>query len=98
MTTAAPPFEDPAVRAPLIHGARDFHAITERVAGVVEADTVPAWKIFLCFTLSLVLVLAGSLYRLVAKGIGVWGENTRSAGPGTSPASSSGSVSATPAR
>jgi len=76
MSTAASSFEDPAVRAQLIHGPRDFHAITERVAGVVEAPTVPAWKIFLCFTLSLVLVLAGSLYRLVAKGIGVWGENT----------------------
>src|SRR6185437_9349584 len=76
MSTAAPSFEDPAVRAQLIQGPRDFHAITERVAGVVEAPTVPAWKVFLCFTLSLVLVLAGSLYRLVAKGIGVWGENT----------------------
>ena len=37
MTTLAPHLDDnPAVRPPLVLGAKDFHAVTEKVAGVVE--------------------------------------------------------------
>jgi molybdopterin-containing oxidoreductase family membrane subunit len=68
--------DDPSVRAPLVQGDRDFHAITDRVVGVVQARTPAGWKILLCFTLSLLLVLVGSITKLVKTGIGVWGENT----------------------
>jgi hypothetical protein len=43
-------------------------------------------------------LLLVSLTYLVFKGIGIWGNNVRSAGRSTSPTSSGGSASATPAR
>ncbi len=68
--------DDPSVRVPLVHGARDFQSVTDRVVGVVQASTTAGWKILLLGTISLLLVLGGSLTKLVTKGIGVWGENT----------------------
>jgi molybdopterin-containing oxidoreductase family membrane subunit len=78
MSTATYPIEveDPGRRADLVHGEKTFKAITDKVAGVVEAPTVKAWKILLSFTVSVLLVLLGSLFRLVQKGTGVWGLNT----------------------
>jgi len=67
--------ETPVKRAPLILGDQGFHAITEKVASVVERKTPPGWLVLLAGAVTLALVLFGSLGKLVATGIGVWGLN-----------------------
>jgi molybdopterin-containing oxidoreductase family membrane subunit len=77
MSTATPTLdENPAVRAPLVLGAKDFHAITSQVSGVVEMKTPTPWLLLFGLALSILLILAGSLTHLVATGTGVWGLNT----------------------
>src|SRR5262249_39293952 len=67
----------PSQRAPLVLGARDFHAVTERISSIVEVKTPPGWVLVTLFTFSLLLVLGGSLTKLVLTGVGVWGlQNT----------------------
>jgi Ni/Fe-hydrogenase subunit HybB-like protein len=67
--------ETPVKRAPLIIGDQGFHAITEKVASVVERKTPPGWIVLLVGAVTLALVLFGSLGKLVTSGIGVWGLN-----------------------
>lgn len=67
--------ETPVKRAPLILGDQGFHAITEKVASVVERKTPPGWLVLLAGAVTLALVLFGSLGKLVTTGIGVWGLN-----------------------
>ena len=67
--------ETPVKRAPLILGNQGFHAITEKVASVVERKTPPGWLVLLAGAVTLALVLFGSLGKLVTTGIGIWGLN-----------------------
>ncbi len=76
MSTLTYPDDDPAVRPELLPGKRDFRGITRQVSGIVEARTPGPWKLALAFTVSVLLILFGSLFRLVTKGTGVWGLNT----------------------
>jgi len=76
MSTATITEETPGVRAPLVLGAKDFNTVTEKVAGIVEAKTPKGWLIMLCFAVSLLLLLGGSLTALVGIGTGMWGLNT----------------------
>ncbi len=62
-------------RHPQILNDRDFHGITEDVAGVVERKTPPLWLILIGLTGSLLLILLGSLTHLISTGVGVWGNN-----------------------
>lgn len=76
MTTAVLQQEEvPGKRAPLVLDHSDFHAVTERVAGITEKKAPPQWALLLALTVSILLVLLGSLGKLVAEGIGVWGLN-----------------------
>jgi Ni/Fe-hydrogenase subunit HybB-like protein len=68
--------DDPRVRPALVQGDPDFHAVTERVAGVVERKTPRLWVILLALAVSVLCLLLGSLVRLVGLGTGVWGLNT----------------------
>ena len=68
--------DDPGKRVPLVLGKQDFHSVTESVAGIVEGPTPHKWKLLFVLALSILLILLGSLGRLVTKGIGVWGNNT----------------------
>jgi len=77
MSTATPTLdENPGKRAPLVLGAKDFHAVTDKVAGVVEMKTPPGWLVLFTFALTLLCVLVASLGYLVGKGTGVWGLNS----------------------
>jgi Ni/Fe-hydrogenase subunit HybB-like protein len=75
MSTAALQEETPAKRAPLILGHRDFHAVTETVAGITERKTSKSWLVLLGLAFSVLLILLGSLGKLVAVGVGIWGLN-----------------------
>ncbi len=75
MTTAVLNEDTPGKRAPLVLGHRDFHAVTETVAGIVEKKTTPAWVVLFSLAVSVLLVLLGSLGKLVMEGVGVWGLN-----------------------
>ena len=68
--------DDPRVRAPLVLGAPDFRSITDKVAGIALGGGPRRWPLALALTVSLLLVLLGSLGELVARGTGVWGLNT----------------------
>ena len=76
MSTLSYPHEDPATRPELLPGKRDFRGITKQVSGIVEATTPKGWKLAISFTISVLMILFGSLFRLVWKGTGVWGLNT----------------------
>jgi molybdopterin-containing oxidoreductase family membrane subunit len=67
--------EAPGRRAPLVLGAKDFHAVTERVSHIVEMKTPKGWVLITMATFSMLLVLVGSITKLVYEGIGVWGLN-----------------------
>jgi molybdopterin-containing oxidoreductase family membrane subunit len=66
---------DPATRAPLVLGGKDFHGISDQVSEIVERRTPPTWLILLAAAASVLLVLGGSLAHLVWNGTGVWGLN-----------------------
>jgi Ni/Fe-hydrogenase subunit HybB-like protein len=73
--------QDPAllgVNPPLIHGARDFHDLTEQISGIIEGDVLKTprkYWITLGVTGSILGLLGAMLTYLVATGIGVWGNN-----------------------
>jgi molybdopterin-containing oxidoreductase family membrane subunit len=75
MTTAVMNEDAPGKRAPLVLGHSDFYAVTETVAGIVEKKTTPGWVVLFGLAVSVLLILLGSLGKLVAEGIGIWGLN-----------------------
>ncbi len=67
---------DPSKRAPLVLGQdASFPAVTDRVAKIVEQKTPNTWLLFLALAVSVALILAGSLAKLVWEGLGLWGLN-----------------------
>jgi Ni/Fe-hydrogenase subunit HybB-like protein len=62
-------------RAPLVLGNHTFGTITNKVAGVVEGKTPKMWFLLITASISIFLVLAGSLANLVGTGLGIWGIN-----------------------
>ncbi len=68
---AVPMFED----APLISGNQSFASVTNRIAGVVEGPTPKMWWVLFSFSVSLLMVLVGSVGFLVWEGTGIWGLN-----------------------
>jgi molybdopterin-containing oxidoreductase family membrane subunit len=68
--------DDPAERAPLVLGADDDLAITEKVCRIVEAPKPPrAWYIAFGIAASLTGILGLLIAYLFAVGVGVWGLN-----------------------
>jgi molybdopterin-containing oxidoreductase family membrane subunit len=69
--------DNPAQRAPLVLGAPTFHAVTEKISSIIEMKTPKGWVLVTLATFSMLLVLVGSLTKLVGNGIGEWGlQNT----------------------
>ncbi len=67
--------DDPAVRAPLVLGNRDFHSVTETVCGYIEKGMGGWWfPAFGLFSTVAALMPLMILY-LVITGVGVWGLN-----------------------
>jgi len=67
----------PGTRAPLVLGKGSFHSVTNDIAGIVEAKPTPKYLLGLLFSMSILMVLAGSLAKVVYSGVGVWGlDNT----------------------
>lgn len=71
----APAHENPAVRAPLVLGGKDFHGISEQVSEIVERKPPKTWLLLFGASISVLLILAGSLGHLITTGTGVWGLN-----------------------
>jgi molybdopterin-containing oxidoreductase family membrane subunit len=68
--------ENPGIRAPLVLGDATFKSVTNDVAQIVERKTPNGWLVVFGLALSILLVLAGALGRLVYQGTGIWGLNT----------------------
>ncbi len=52
-----------------------FNGITEHVSGIIESRTPPAWWLAFGFSVSILLILLGSIGWLVFDGLGIWGIN-----------------------
>src|SRR4051812_264128 len=68
-------FEDPTVRPPLVLGGKDFGAVTQTVAAIVERQTPRAWYVAFAIALALLGLLMLTIGYLVLTGVGVWGNN-----------------------
>lgn len=60
-------------RPPLIAGDPSFGEITETISALTERKTTPLWLLTVAVTLSLTLVMLGSIGWLVYEGVGIWG-------------------------
>ncbi len=60
---------------PLVVGRPTLHQITEEIAHPMESRPGKGWWICFAFALAALLNLGGMITYLVAKGIGIWGEN-----------------------
>ncbi len=107
MSSAAIPYEidntleDPRTRAALVLGAagQSYHEVSETICGVVEARHPPrAWYAAMGVSLLALGVLVLMILYLFFTGVGVWNLNRPVCWPSTSPTSSFGSASGTPAR
>ena len=67
--------ERPDVHSPLVFGNPSFGQLTDTVSSVVERKAPRTWLLLLSLALSVLLLLAGSLTKLVGTGIGEWGNN-----------------------
>jgi len=72
---ATPDDADPGVRAPLVLGNPSFNQLTNTVSSIVERKAPRTWLLLLALAASVLLLLAGSLAKLVGTGIGEWGLN-----------------------
>jgi len=60
---------------PLVEGGATYADITEKVSSITERKPPKQWYIAMAVTTPLALMLFASLTYLVARGIGVWGNN-----------------------
>ncbi len=61
---------------PLIAGNHTFSSITEKISGVIEGPTPKMWWVLFSFSVSLLLILVGSVGFLIWEGTGIWGLNS----------------------
>jgi hypothetical protein len=75
MATSAPvtPGDTPGTRAKLVLGQPTFKTVNEDIASIVESKPTPKYLLGLMFAASILLVMVGSLVKLVYSGVGVWG-------------------------
>jgi molybdopterin-containing oxidoreductase family membrane subunit len=64
-----------AVRPPLVDGHKTYHNVTEDIVRPIETTPSRAW--YICFSISVALLLFGiySVYREVTYGVGQWNLN-----------------------
>jgi molybdopterin-containing oxidoreductase family membrane subunit len=67
--------DDPSIRAPLVLGRQNFATVSDSVSGIVERKAPKTWFLLLGLSLSILAILGGSLFDLVGKGVGRWGNN-----------------------
>ncbi len=68
--------DDPGRRAPLVTGGLDYTGVTEKVAGIMEAEKPPKiWYVLFGISSLITLMLGGLILHLLMKGTGVWGNN-----------------------
>jgi len=60
---------------PLITGKQTFASITERISAIVEGKPPKGWMIAFSFSVSILLMLLGTIGYLADEGIGIWGLN-----------------------
>ena len=68
-------YQDPTHRAPLVTGTEDFTTVTDNVTGLALHKTPKAWYIAFGISNCLLMVFLYSIYELLTKGTGVWGNN-----------------------
>ena len=61
---------------PLVLGNPSYHEVTEQISEITEWQTPKAWYVMTAITGLITLNLVGMLTYLVARGIGVWGNNS----------------------
>jgi molybdopterin-containing oxidoreductase family membrane subunit len=62
---------------PMLEGKMSYHDITEQISSITEWKKTPrSWWVMISITGSLLVLLAAMLTYLVARGIGVWGNNS----------------------
>jgi molybdopterin-containing oxidoreductase family membrane subunit len=79
MATTSPivPGDTPGTRATLVLGKPTFGTVTEDVSSIAETKPTPKYLLGLMLAASILLVMVGSLVKLVGSGVGVWGlDNT----------------------
>jgi Ni/Fe-hydrogenase subunit HybB-like protein len=65
----------PAADDALVLGGHTFGSVTSTISGIVEGKTKKPWWILFALSLSMLMVLGGSVGWLVYEGVGVWGLN-----------------------
>ena len=60
---------------PLITGNQTFSSVTEKICSIVENDPPKMWYVLFGISLSLLLMLVGSVGYLIWEGTGIWGLN-----------------------
>src|SRR6266849_1173026 len=63
------------VNPPLILGEPTYHSISRQVAEIIEGKTPKRWWIAIGVTGTMLVILKLMLTYLIARGIGVWGNN-----------------------
>jgi Ni/Fe-hydrogenase subunit HybB-like protein len=61
--------------SPLITGGQTYSSITEKISRITETKAPKQWKIAFGISLSVLLILLGSVGYLVWEGTGIWGLN-----------------------
>src|ERR1700716_736220 len=67
--------EKPLIRAPLVLNKRNFSWITERIAGVIEANAARWWWVAFAITSMVAMIGLFCLGYQISTGIGTWGLN-----------------------
>ena len=60
---------------PLVEGNPSFGEITDQISSIVEGKPPSGWLIGFIFSVSLLLILKGSILYLIWEGTGIWGLN-----------------------
>ena len=60
---------------PLVEGNPSFGEITDQISSIVESKPPSGWLIGFIFSISLLLILKGSILYLIWEGTGIWGLN-----------------------
>jgi molybdopterin-containing oxidoreductase family membrane subunit len=65
--------DEPLDESPLVEGGHTFGTLTDRVAGVAESKTPPAWFAAFAIAFSMLGMLGISIAYLLWEGTGIWG-------------------------
>ena len=65
--------DDPALRAPLVLGNRDFHSVTNTICGWIENKTPKWWPMAFLLSANIAGLGTVAILYLIITGVGVWG-------------------------